>query len=184
MTIAAANVLSDVQENARSLLAASTAWQTWTGAADATQAAEHVYYKGLPRPPLPPEEESEPEAFGLKYQQGLRPFAILDFPPESAFAWSLLSPHGTGGQLDLLFVDNIAPGDEYDVLDAERDFVNKLGDVLEDLATNSGVNLTAYLRVTEIRLAEGPWRGGEDERATRGDYVAARVELQWSQVGG
>lgn len=126
-TIAGTNCITIAEDAIISMLADSTACRTFLSAADATEAKTKIYCHDIPQP--------DDDAFTDADWAALFP-SVLILPPEDGnlFAASLSAlPHEY--DVDLAFIlrfERYWP-DGMDEQDGVRDFMNKVGSVIEDL---------------------------------------------------
>ncbi len=162
--------------NLRTLLAASAAWQSWTGAGSPAAAAERIYLIGLF--PLA-------RSFTLAELQAMRPFAVVDlWTPPGGYGgepWKsdrvAESAYQDAGKLTLDLVDEVAPEDANDIATAKLRFLNDCGSVLSDMQNLSGTD--AYLTVHRFELFQGPVRCDPDVVAVQGDFYRAQFIVHW-----
>jgi hypothetical protein len=168
-------------ERLRTLLAASSSWQTWTATASASAAKAHVYL-------IAPPEASGREGFTLAALQALRPYARIDIvrdgnaidvqrhadsPP---FTWTY------GGTLVLTFEDDVAAGLIENLRDADITFLNRVGAVIDDMLALSGTTATGvdggYLRLTAASLIRCD-RAREETETEQGEFHEAEIRISW-----
>lgn len=170
-----ANILSMNLENAKTVLANVTAFQTWVGEATAAGAKNHIYLVGYGR-------KTRAELIAM------RPCALIS---QTYDASSLVHTKYAGGAVNwfapkgavyIQFEDNVAAEyaganreDHYD--DAEIAFTNDIGAIWEGLEALAGSD--AYLSISGISVMQGPGRAEESLIAKCGDFSAIILRLDW-----
>lgn len=159
MTEPAGN-LSKMLSNLRTLVAASSTFQTWTGSADATEALDHVYYLTAPK-------------------NASKPLAMVSLTPMPSEYFKMHAA-GTSNKMHiksrmlLTVVDDLnTPADP---ADSYVHYLNHVGGVLDDMTTLAAQG--GYLAVTGVDLLEAPWLLHKDEQAQLGDIFRSKWLLE------
>lgn len=147
----------------RELIAASPAFQAWTGTADATAAAARVHL--LVAPPDSP-----------------RPLTLIDFGDfarervavTNAAKWAQRS----SSNLIVWFQADATAGEEPD---PTIDFCNQVGAVWADMEKMAGVYEKAAFPANLIELASAPVRIEEEKRQTEGDYFECAISPSFTR---
>lgn len=157
-------------DNAETLIANSSTFQTWTGAANATAAKAFIH--------LQVEDESN---ISRDSNGNLtKPYTLVEIIPGfTAEAIATGLTYSPSGQLNVYFMAPIASGEqaEASVATAFTSFWTNVDGVIDDIIGIAGTD--AYLNVTTIRLEEGPHKNDEDERRTKGHYFWVQFVFDW-----
>jgi hypothetical protein len=168
--------------NMRTLLANCSAWQTWTGAASAAEALEHIHLLAVDQP----REDDEDRPWS-----SIRPFAVIGLDLPEFWAAEKHSGGAAGGfvrsgNLLVSFEDNVDDQIKDNYREALVRFLNNVGDVIIDLIGSPGVSAGlsgtgTYLHLTGLTVKEGPHRADRDELANTdlGDYQAITLGVSW-----
>lgn len=153
--------------NVAQMLAASTAWQAWTGAANATAAEAFIWIREAP-------------------MGAARPLAVIGHtsiahPQMARGSTNLLHPSGR----IMLYIEAVTPSGEggdpdYRPLrgDAYYWFLNQMGAVRSDLEATSGA--AGSLNIENITLPTGPFASDEvDTPGDEGAFWFVNMELAW-----
>jgi hypothetical protein len=168
-----AGSVSLAQDRLRDTLAASTAFQTWVGAANATAAAARVYLDDLPEP-------AGQEDYTRAELEAYRPMAIIE-TDEEGFTYE----HGaTGdsfefdvsGKLRLCLEQSVSEALANDNAELLLQFRNSYGQILDDLCDLAGT--PGYLGIVRMRTY-GPFRMHPDRIPRQGDAVWVWVVIEW-----
>jgi len=161
MALSASGPLSLPLENLRALLAASSNFQSWVGAANAEEAKASIHLVAV---------EGTPS----------RPFALIaqgDSWEREASADGAKKHFEASGELFLLFEADISEPYQGDPRDAELEFTNAVGAIVSDMESLAGSD--GYLAVRRIGLKEGPARSQGDEKSGSGDYYQIIFSVEW-----
>lgn len=161
MAVTPSNGLSLVLSRAQALIAASSTFQTWVGAASAAAALARVHLvtggDGVPT----------------------RPFAAVSWRPQGYTLEAVSGGSGhvyqESGAVEVLFENAVGTGNSADS-DAALEHTNATGGIVEDLAGLAGSN--GYLNVTQFHLLSGPMRSASSEGEAV-DYVQSVWEFEW-----
>lgn len=173
--IEATGLLSLSESYARAMLADCPAWQSLCGAVDADAAAERIYHQGLPPPENLRQYDIDDELVHL------RPYAEVYVFPKEGFerievaegAWS------DGGSVILQMVRDVPEIYEDDPRDAEIDWQNTVGQIIEELCSRS--RTTGFLAIRRLVLVD--IGRIEREAATgKGEAQLAVLALEWSMT--
>lgn len=144
----------------RRLVSECEAFQTWTGAADATEALEHIHLVELPQGDL------------------VRPFALIGFGARWKTEQRSVQLYTKTGELFLMFEADVADADQASAADAIFGFMNPLGDVVSEMLEKAGTD--DYLNVIELEMEEPPLRENEEDAQLNEDYYNAIFNVVWS----
>ena len=148
----------------QTLLANCASFQTWVGADNVEEAKAKIHL------------------IAIGGDDFNRPFALIaqgDDWQSRADAGGASNWLQDSGSLLLLFEANIKSTyqDKNHYKDAELEFTNPIGTVLQDMKTLAGKS--GYLTINEIRKKAGPMRSDPDEKATEGDYYQIIFDIAW-----
>jgi hypothetical protein len=175
-----ANLLTGPIDALATLVAASTSFQSFVGAANAAAAAARVHKLDLPRP--------EGEVYTIDELSTYRPLAIVDME-RGGGGWEAIEVakgggigrFRTGGRLMLCLERSVPPGLVDDNRAADADFMAKVEAIASDMLalaeTDDGTNV--YLCLRKMRIHAGPRRADPKEVATLGDYQLVWLEIDW-----
>lgn len=161
------------------MLAACSAFQTWVGAEDATEAAASIYQEGLPAP------SGGADAYTAAQLAALRPYAVI-YQDAERRGWRR-SRIGEGAWVDagrLLVVLKQTSTDANDgepTADANVVFKNTVGSIVSglcDLRDNSG---SGYLMIEEIGIEDGPYWPDKRQSVAQGLWVAMDLFVEWGE---
>ena len=169
MSVTATSILALPVENARTLFANSTSFQSWTDSADADAAKEHIYVRGF-------------EAKTKAELEAMRPFIVL----HAGNDWQMgtigdgaSNCFQVGGSVVVLFEADVPAA--YSAAakhrDAETDFLNQVGEVFSDIRLLAGSD--NYLSVNHIHMLDGPYRSDPAIDHDEGDYYGILFVLAW-----
>lgn len=180
MTTTASGVITVQEELLRTTLAACTTFQTWVGAANASQAAEHVYLEALPV------DLDWSDYMELERIKARRPFAMIwTSESDGLRIRSIASPYGTtiSGTLYIRFEGNVDPDVAEDYAEVDRLFKNTIGSILQsgDVSNPGLVELsgTAGYRDLEQITVKYWARTHKDQRPTLGDAQMCEIAIAW-----
>lgn len=146
----------------RAMLAASSAFQAWCQATDATTALPHLHVLQAPR-------------------GAALPLAILDFGEGFQRKRQAISPGKpfaqVGGELLVAFRALVMAGDE--AVDAAYAFCTQIGAIWADLERMAG--LPDMLSITTIGMAAAPTRVEIERRSYAGDLFEAVLTIGWQE---
>ena len=173
---APAGTMAKAEDYLAASLAASAAWQTECGAANAAEALEHVYIDGLPNP-----------AKGATHTRGelenFRPYALVFMPETGPYTARVdaISAHFEfqgSGQLILRIV-RTSPHQLGDspTHDANQTFKNLIGTIIDQLCDLAGV--AGYLAFHTISVDKGPYWPDKGDIETWGLFQGVDVLVQW-----
>jgi hypothetical protein len=175
MPVAATGAIGKSLEALRTSLANVTAWQTWTGSADATAAANKIHLIDLPKP----EDDESREPYAQEDVESLRPFAIVGLPDNSGGMDSVAE--GVAVYTDsytLQLEIEAAPLAGVSEADAEMTFINNLDAILLGLKQNSRIGGYLYINSLRVTSLQRPSR-----TAGQGDYFSALIEITATGAG-
>lgn len=146
----------------RLTIAGSETFQAWVGAEDAAGALDSVHIVALR------------SGFTL-------PFAVIDWTKSftrTKLAGGVRNHFEQAGDLALIF--RAAVDSEHSDAEAAYTFLNEVGAIVEEIEELAGQ--AAYLNINGIYLEDGPYRPGEDEEQTSGDYyeIVFRIGFEGS----
>ena len=153
-------------ENLRSLIAASTTFQTLVGVQEdvdpTAEAKAHIYVPSI-------ETASAVKA--------ARPFALIGQGDRFDMERTSVTNFRPSGSLIFMLEIDVDEDDADDAEDAEKAFCKTLGDIFTDILTLS--NDGNYLAVTAIRQLSGPMRADKKMRQDEGDFYQAVYSIEW-----
>lgn len=161
------SVATSPLENLRALVAASTTFQAWVGAASAALALPSVYRVALTGAAI------------------VRPLALVrEKEPadhvKRAIAGGASTTFVESGTLELLFENDVADATlDHGVIEAA--FMDTVRAIIADMDALAGSG--AYLIVRGFQIAEGPARAHPDTRHSAGDYYQVLYDVQWGIEG-
>lgn len=154
------------QQYLKNTLAASATFQTWVGAADATEAAERIHCFMLPDPEPNKVDPENPDEYPREQLEALRPFALIFVPDDEKERREMVAV-GSGpefshsGRLHIRFEQNTPDGLNGLNREAHQAFYVMLRDgVLKDMdALPRGAGL--YLAYTSGEIQQPHWESPE-----------------------
>jgi len=143
----------------KTLLSASTSFQTWVGKTSAADALAFIFL--------------------VATRTTTRPLAVIGQGEKWELAKIAEVAFQTSGSLLILFEDNTNSTylDPAYNADAELDFMNKVGNCCKDMAVLAGTS--GYLSALSFSLMDGPRRTDENERKTEGDLYQAVIRVEY-----
>jgi hypothetical protein len=174
---AAQGAISLAETYLAATLAACAQWQTLTGAADADEAAERIYYDALPPPP------NNQDAYTRQQLEELRPYCVIFSDEETGLTFDH-DAHGVGfgyrdaGILKGFLESAVDPQIAHDPQEIFRRFKNDVGLLVADMLALAG--LAGYLAISTLTL-RGPLRSHEDQLPGEGDYVQYHFTINWGR---
>lgn len=153
----------------REMLAASTAFQTLTGTANASAARARVHYMHTPAP-------TNGREFSAAEYTASWPMVVIDAngTKRSAIAASPPDTYADGGEIWAMFEAVVAAGAT--PADVDLDFLNKVGAVVLDLEAGSSVGENLSIRETET----GPLIQRQEDRANATpNTIAVEMLIRW-----
>jgi len=144
----------------RTMLSESSAFKTWVGAADATEALENIHLVNVDDADV------------------VRPLAVIDIGER--FESQLFSAGVSGlfinsGQLLLFFEADVADGATES--QAAISFLDAVGGCLQDVQALSGQG--GYLSIHSISMDDAPNRSIDDEEPPEGDFYRVKFVVEW-----
>lgn len=169
--------LSLAQQHLKVMLADSTAFRSWVGAADQDQALSRIYLEALPL--------GDRQSYDLEELRALRPHAIVWTEPQNGFALRRVSvDDGYGfhesGVIRVWLEQDVGSAMTGLPGSVDLSFKNSVGLILDDLAALAGG--AGYLDVTEISVLNGPMRSHPDDYDTIGDLIGIELSVSWGVV--
>lgn len=155
------------------LLAASTAFQGWVGAANATAAKSRIHVIGLPSP------AANRPSYTADELNAMRPFAVLNYDVAEPMTMESVAQGQfiPNGRILISLEANVAGGDARDFKEAAYKFLNVVGQVVEQVAAASESGGSPV--VQRVRMRMSPRRAEEKERPARGDFLVTIVGLEF-----
>ena len=141
----------------RNLLASTSEFQTWVGAASTSEARDSIYLAGA---------DSVTRPFALVAMGGSFEIGQIAGGARNWFRET--------GSLKVMFENAVAPGDADGHAAAEQTFLNDLSGIWNAALALAGSG--THLSIENLRLLEGPYRSDEDEQD---DYYNAWFEVRW-----
>lgn len=189
MAITPDNPISLSLQYARLLIARSSTFQTWRGAANETEALTGVH---LFAPPGPPDlDGAGPTSHTRGQFETMRPFAVVGLP-EPAVYEAVATSGGAAlhfarrGQIIVQIEDDVpvALADDESEADAAINFCNQFGGIIKDIIGEPDVTAplsgsSGNLFVRELSIVEGPVRQERSEEGDIGDYFWVQLALDW-----
>lgn len=175
MTTAATSSLGKAREHLRAMLAASSAFRTWVGAAGEDEAAlsaaaaESVWYESLPMPEVG-NTYSEDEI--TEYW----PYALI--ATEDYAARRVANQTFDDGGVFLIQLVGLADDANNNPNETTVLFENVTAKIVEELAGLS--EQAGYLEIADLRIVGGPVRAQPEDIAAGGrDEMTLNVRVQW-----
>jgi hypothetical protein len=162
---------SIAQANLEASLADSTNFRTWAGAADQAAALARIYHDGIPR-------SIAADSHTLAQVQSLRPYVIVwtENDESERDAVSNGPDRSDSGELGMMFVQDIDPGDVNDIQEAGRKLMNAMGTIRVDLFNLAG---DGHIVPSRIGMPQ-PWtHTGENDEPAVGDALIAIQMMDW-----
>lgn len=178
MPVTASGIVSLPLEKLRTIIANCAAFQAWTGTADVAEATTRLHLIG------PKAEDGR--KFTAEELAELRPFGVIDewrVPGRPGGGAWVMDRHAQGGytpsgKLLLTFEDAVADDDSGNPDEARLAFMNRLGDVINEMLLLGGGD-TEYLSIHRVERWEYYARGDETEAAPQGDFYWASYVIDW-----
>jgi len=161
MSVSPTGMLSLPLHYLRLTVAGSSNFQTWVGAANATEALARVY--------------------PILTDTLTLPLAAVDFADNfrrSLFASDVRNWFKQEGDLAVLFRASI--DSEHNEADAAYTFLNSVGAIISDMEALAGK--PGYLDISGITVDAGPQRPLEDEKKTIGDFYEIIFRIEWQGI--
>lgn len=165
------------KDNLINSLADSSAFQTFVGAATATQARARVHKSALPPP-------RDGDKFALEELQTLRPYALV---------WSTAYHRGHDGSgggfefdagdgaLSILVEEDVAVEIADNPAEIENRFEAHLDAIIADLIAVAGS--AGYLAIEDLSITDEYARTHPDLVHTYGDVIATVIDVKWGSGG-
>lgn len=171
--------ISLAEEYLRSTLADVTAFRTWCGAANQSEALARIHNDGLPAP------ADLEDGYTKTELQSYAPYAIVETDEEDGYRMQFASVgdgynYAEGGKLILRLVQIVAAGDKDDIEEAERKWKNSIGQIMAGLFEKAGG--AGYLAITGLELAE-LFRFHPNDQPALGDQQGAMIGVEWGTAG-
>jgi len=176
MTVAAGTA-SLAQESLRVTLADATAFRALLSPAmTQAQALARIYLEGLP-PPGSGHVHTKTEL------EALRPYAIIWTDPSNGLRMELdaIDSFASHGRLMVRIEQNAPSGlGSEPTSDANLQFRNSIGQIMDDVAALVAPRQAGYLAVTAIDLEEGIYWNHPKVEPAFGVYQGAVLAVEWS----
>lgn len=164
---AGTNCLTKAEDAIRTMLANSTAFRAFVGAADEAEALTKIHIDDFPRP-----AEDDEDTYTAAEWAAFFPCVLIE-PPDSgeAVAFTLLANSGLqwdysiDSAFQLRFEKYQETDDDDDV--ESRKFKNAVGDILDELTTMSGTS--GYYGFTRLAPLAKPYRGNYSHAQALGE---------------
>jgi len=167
VAISYTGVWSSALDKLINLVAASSTFQTWTGAADAAAAEAYIHESDYS------EEESV-------VKNNRRPCAFVDIELGGAVENTRIF----NGTAVIIFEGAVDPA--HSEQESFRDFTNRVGAILSEMLQAAEEDTTGNLLNT-VRMEgdpiEGPFRAGKQAREGDGDHLICTVRLPYGPDG-
>lgn len=160
MPVTPSGMLSLPLANLRTALSNCTAFQTWVGAANAAAALAYI-------------------SLVEKGSSLTGKFAVID--DGTKYSGERLTSGATfheEGSLALIFQGNVHTDYATSEVDAQMEFTNSVGAILEELITYCGNNSNVF-NIAKFSKIFGPWRSDDEERNAGNDYIQMGFWLNW-----
>ena len=169
MAVAGTGAMGKALDNLRTLVAASSTFQSWVGSpGDAGAAAARCYLVAEDSP--------------------TRPFGLARFPVpadwrSNAIAGGAAQYYDLGSGVLELFLEWTVAAD-LNHADAERTFFNTVDAIISEMLALSGSG--TYFAIKSVECSHGPVRSSADETHSEGDYyqMGFRIAYGESEVSG
>jgi hypothetical protein len=177
--VAPRGVIAAAERALGATLCGLSAFQEYTRATTAAEAANHVFYQGLP--PKPPEAAE----YTQEMMMAIEPTAIIWTQSEgNGLAWDSTAGDGIkhSGRLCVRLFRACPDNLQSNVADEDQDWVNLLGLIGQELMEASACRTPGTLDVVRVVLADGPWRTPEEEEAKDGRWQGAILIVEWGTM--
>jgi len=173
MAVAASGILSVPLDAMRTLIAATSAFQTWVGVETAAAAKAFIHLIAL----------NEAASLSQAEREALRPVAVIGFGDDFHAAEDAEpGPYMRhGGQIEVVFEAVITAAYTDDEADAVLEFANSVGAVVEEMESTSRGTGT-YLHLVGYHKTAGPGRySPEDIAAGELDIYQMSFLFDWDE---
>lgn len=177
---AATNCWTIAEQALVDALPQQTAFQTFVGAADATEAANHIFVDVLNTP-------WDGEAYAWQQRAELGAYAIVSSASEDGYQivrGPAIDAYEPSGRLVLMMSRMVKPMDldtqeteAGNYQQVERWFKNQVGDLIQEVGEYWFDNGGPWL--ASARVVDGPWHNDIEEHATHGHWQGIVLELMW-----
>lgn len=172
-----AGSLSLAKKHLIDTLANVAAFQSFVGAADATEALARIYRAALP----PPADNAE--SYSPAELANYRAYALVWTDEEEGFQRVAVarSDHhdaNESGRFTLRLVRTIPAEIVGDPDECELTFDNAIGQIIDGLFELAG--LSGYLAIDTIAISGGPFVNHPDIMPTQGDHQSVELGIDWS----
>lgn len=158
--------------NLRNALAGCSAFQTFAGAEDATEALARIHTNALPKP-------AAGGVYTLAEMQAYRPCAIIWTAPDQGgyrYVKEGTRSFCDSGMIVVCLHWSIPVSIEDDPQEIEIQFGEHVGGIMDDLADQA----ESGFRVQAME-PEGPYQNPEDSVPTEGNYLMGIIHLKWGE---
>lgn len=157
----------------RDMLAATAAFQTWTGETE-TKALERIHYEGMPAP-------VDLKRHTLRELEDLRPFALVWIADQAGFSWDVTSTttfDDTGSIV--LHLEQTAPSSLGDDPSSDANIIwsNVIGEIGDGLAALRAAGAAGHLYFNRIRLLSRGW-AMKDQAVAQGLFQRAILAIDF-----
>jgi hypothetical protein len=163
MTVTATGVISVPLSALRTMVSQSATFQTWVGAANAAAALASIHMVGLAEADV------------------ARPFALVTLGDNWRRTYAGTNRFTMNGELFLVLEGEVDAANVDDFADAEFEFTNTVGGIIEDL---EALSESEALIVQSIRVQDAPQRSWRDEKASEGEYYNCVFAFEYGLNGG
>lgn len=173
MPVTPTGPISEPLAAVETLLSNSATFQTWTGAADAAAALNHIHVIGLPTP-----AENRPSYSAAELSE-LRPMAVLNYDVAEPWAYEGIAQgqYTPSGRVLIALEADVDSADARNFKEAAYTFLNAVGKIIEEMAEASEGG--GYPVVQRVRLRMQPRRSEEKERPAKGDYLVTIIGVEF-----
>ena len=172
----ASGSISKSKELLATTFANNAAFQTWCNAADAAEAALHIFTDELPPPRIG-------DTYSIDKLREYRPFVIIETASvhKTPVASGAYTEYVTSGLFDVWFEADVDDDLSRDASEAVRIFENALGGIIDGFQGMAGVG--GYLDIQDHSL-DTIGRMAPDFRDEYGDAMFCSGQIEWGPPQG
>jgi len=159
MAVTPTGVMSLPLANLEIIIANSSAFQAWAGAADDVAAKDNIHLVNVPDAVL------------------VRPFALVGFADKWKAQKTAEFFHEKRGELFLMFESDVLLANQASEADAVFAFMNVVGAVISEVLALAGTN--GFLNVTEVEMTTNPMRITDEDAQMLDDYYTVEFSVIW-----
>ncbi len=152
-------------------LANCAEWQSWTDAANATQAESRIFQEALPKP-------RNGDTYTLDELRTYRPFALIETEDEEMFRTERVGVGTTSdsGVIKLSIEDDVPEAIEDQPAEIAIRWRNHIGTLIGELMDQHGTAGRLAIESIEVQRI---YRTEEEEIKTIGDAIAVEMRITW-----